>query len=109
MRVTINILQFAIVILILAGGWKMFLKAAKPGWGILIPIYNLVLMLQIAGRPLWWLILLFIPLVNIVICIMVNIDIAKKFARGTGFGIGLALLPFIFIPVLGFGKDQYQG
>jgi hypothetical protein len=48
-------------------------------------------------------------LVNIVIAIILNIDIAKNFGKGVGFGIGLILLPFIFYPILGFGSAQYQG
>ena len=64
---------------------------------------------QIAGRPAWWLVLFFIPIVSIVAAIILFIDIAKAFGKGAGFGIGLALLGFIFYPMLGFGDAQYQG
>ena len=83
--------------------------AEKPGWGIIIPIYNIILMLEIAGRPIWWVILFFIPIVSIVAAILVNIDIAKKFGKSAGFGVGLALLGFIFMPILGFGDAKFQG
>lgn len=89
--------------------WKAFEKAGKPGWGAIIPIYNLILMLEIAGKPLWWIILYLIPIVNIVIGILVSIEIAQKFGKDSGFGIGLALLGFIFWPILGFGDATYQG
>jgi VIT1/CCC1 family predicted Fe2+/Mn2+ transporter len=52
---------------------------------------------------------MFIPLVNFIIAIILNIDIAKNFGQGVGFGIGLIFLPFIFYPILGFGSAQYQG
>jgi len=105
----IPIVFLVIIIVVIAGAWKMFTKAEKPGWGVLVPIYNIILMLEIAGRPLWWFILLLIPFVNLIIAIIVNIDIAKKFGKGVGFGIGMVFLGVIFIPILGFGDAQYQG
>lgn len=87
----------------------MFTKANQPGWAILIPIYNFYILLKIAGRPGWWLLLFLIPLVNLVICFMVALDIAKSFGKGTGFGLGLFFLSFIFYPILGFGSAAYQG
>ncbi|HTW96024.1 MAG TPA: DUF5684 domain-containing protein [Tepidisphaeraceae bacterium] len=103
------IIELAILIVIIAGIWATFEKAGKPGWAAVIPIYNIIVLLQIAGRPLWWFILFLIPIVNLVIAIIVGIDIAKRFGKGTGFGVGLALLGFIFYPILGFGSAQYQG
>jgi hypothetical protein len=50
-----------------------------------------------------------IPLVNFVIWIIISIDIAKNFGKGTGFGVGVAFLSFIFVPILAFGSAQYQG
>jgi len=102
------IVWLAIAILVLAGVWKTFVKAGEPGWACIIPIYNIIVLLKIAGRPLWWFILLLIPIVNFIVAIIVAIDIAKRFGQGTGFGIGLALLPFIFYPVLGFGSATYK-
>ncbi|QDV81451.1 DUF5684 domain-containing protein [Stieleria sp.] len=104
----ILVIQLVIIVVIVAGLWKTFEKAGKPGWGAIIPIYNVVLLLQIAGRPIWWILLLLIPLVNFIIAIIVSIDIAKHFGKGVGFGIGLAFLGFIFYPILGFGDAKYQ-
>jgi Family of unknown function (DUF5684) len=109
MGAIIGLIYLAIVIGIIAGFWKVFVKAGKPGWAAIIPIYNFIVLLEIAGKPLWWVILLFIPVVNLVIAILVSIEVAKKFGKGTGFGIGLALLGFVFYPILGFGGAQYQG
>ena len=54
------------IVLVIAGTWKTFVKADKPGWGAIIPFYNTYLMIKVAGRPGWWLILFFIPIVNII-------------------------------------------
>jgi hypothetical protein len=88
--------------------WKVLVKAGQPGWGILIPIYSSYLLLKVAGRPGWWLILFFIPLINIIIQLIVSIDIAKNFGKGTGFGLGLFFLSGIFFPILGFGSAVYR-
>jgi hypothetical protein len=87
----------------------VFTKAGKPGWAAIVPIYNLVVLLEIAGKPLWWIVLFLIPLVNIIMCIIVSIAVAKNFGKSAGFGVGLGLLGFIFYPILGFGDAQYQG
>jgi hypothetical protein len=91
----------------IVAGWKIFAKAGEPGWGIFVPIYNLYLICKIAGRPEWWLLLFFIPLVNIVIGLIVAMDIAKMFSKSSGFGLGLWILSFIFVPILGYGSAQY--
>ncbi len=103
------VVYLAIIVAIIAGIWKVFTKAGKPGWAAIVPIYNLIVLLEIAGKPLWWIILMLIPLVNLVVAIIVGIEIAKKFGKGAGFGIGLTFLGFIFYPILGFGDAQYEG
>ena len=103
------VVYLAIMVLIIAGMWKVFVKAGKPGWACLIPIYNVIVLLEIAGKELWWIILLLIPFVNFVVLILVGIAIAEKFGKGAGFGVGLALLPMVFYPILGFGDARYQG
>jgi hypothetical protein len=100
---------FAFVVLMIAGLWKVFTKAGQPGWASIVPILNTYFLCKIAGRPGWWVILMFIPLVNFIIWIILCIDVAKSFGKGVGFGIGLLLLPIIFFPILGFGSAQYQG
>jgi hypothetical protein len=103
------VIQLAILIAILAGAWKMFEKAGKPGWAAIIPIYNIIVILEICGRPIWWILLLLIPCVNIVIAVIMWIDVAKSFGKSELYGIGLAFLGFIFIPMLGFGSARYVG
>ena len=101
------IIYLAVAVFYIFVYWKVFEKAGLPGWGILIPIYNAYLFLKIAKRPGWWLLLWFIPLVNIVIAIIVVFDIAKYFGKSTGFGFGLLFLSFIFYPILAFGDAEY--
>lgn len=99
----------AFIVLIVASLWIVFTKANKPGWAAIVPIYNIIVMLEIIGRPLWWIVLFFIPLVNLIVGIMVAIDMAKSFGKGIGTAIGLILLPIIFYPILAFGDARYQG
>ena len=103
------VLVIAILVFLIASIWKVFVKAGQPGWAAIVPIYNVVVMLRIVGRPLWWIVLFFIPLVNLVIGIILHIDLAKSFGKSAGFGVGLALLGFIFFPILGFGDARYVG
>jgi Family of unknown function (DUF5684) len=103
------LLWLGLIVVIIAGVWKVFVKAGKPGWAALVPIYNIIVMLEIVGRPLWWFVLLLIPIVGIVIAFIISIDMAKSFGKGTGYGIGLALLGPIFYPMLGFGDAKYLG
>jgi Family of unknown function (DUF5684) len=103
------IVVLAIAIFAIAGAWKAYSKAGHPGIAAIIPIWNFIVMFQMAGRPIWWILLLLIPIVNVVIIIITSIDIAKNFGQGAGFGLGLAFLGFIFWPILGFGDAQYQG
>ena len=103
------VVVLAIAVLVIAGIWKVFVKAGHPGWAAIIPLYNLDILLKIAGRPGGWLLLFIMPVVSIVIAIIVAIDVAKSFGRGTGFGVGLAFLGPVFYPILGFGDSVYQG
>jgi len=103
------IAELLIALLVIVAMWKVFTKAGRPGWAAIIPIYNMYVWCKIVGRPGWWVILMLIPLVNIIIGIIVCIDLAKSFGKGAGFGIGIALLGIIFLPILGFGSAQYQG
>ena len=107
--IIVLIIQLAILLVVFAGMWKVFSKAGEPGWAAIIPIYNLVVLVKIAGRPMWWVILFFVPIANLIAAVLVSIDVAKNFGKGTGFGLGLAFLGPIFYPMLGFGDAQFQG
>lgn len=104
-----GVVALALSILLLAAMWRIFTKAGEAGWKSLIPIWNLIVLLRIAGRPAWWVILLLVPFVNIVVLIIMYVDLAKAFGKGIGFALGLLLLGFIFLPLLAFGDAQYRG
>jgi hypothetical protein len=78
------IVEIVFMVLVIAGTWKIFVKAGRPGWGAIIPFYNTYLMLKVAGRPGWWLILFFMPFVNIVIWLIVALGISENFGHGPG-------------------------
>ena len=98
-----------ILVLYVIGLWKVFEKAGKPGWAAIIPIYNIIVLLEIVGKPVWWIVLMLIPLVNLIIAIIVMHQLSLSFGKGTGFTIGLLLFGFIFIPILGFDSSIYLG
>ena len=104
-----TIISLLIALLVIVAMWKVFTKAGQPGWASIIPIYNIYIWCKIVGRPGWWVILMLIPFVNFIILIILSIDMAKSFGKGVGFGLGLAFLGIIFLPILGFGSAQYQG
>jgi len=98
-----------VAILAVIALWRIFTKAGKPGWAAIIPIYNSVVLFEIVGRPGWWVLLLFIPIVNIVILVIAMLDLAKSFGKGAGFAVGLILLTTVFMLILAFDSSTYQG
>jgi hypothetical protein len=91
-------------------GWlRVFPKAGRPRWAALIPFYNVyVLVVGVARLSVLWFVLVFVPVVQIIAAILVNLEVARRFGKSEAFGLGLALLGFVFYPLLGFGSDQYQ-
>lgn len=106
---TFFIIYLAIIIVAIAGMWKAFEKAGKPGWAAIIPIYNIYIMIEIVGKPTIWLLWLLIPCVNIVFMVWLYNLISKSYGKEEGFTVGLILLGFIFWPILGFGSAKYIG
>ncbi len=104
-----SLLQLAVAVVVLAGLWKIYAKAGKPGWAALVPIYNLIVLLDMLRRPWWWILLLLVPLVNVVVVVVLVNDLARAFGKGIGYTLGLLFLGFIFIPLLGFGSDPFVG
>lgn len=89
--------------------WKIFVKAGRPGWESLIPIYNLYIITKISGKNGWWLLYLLIPLANIYFIIVLIRSFARSFGQGVGFTVGLIFLGFIFYPLIAFGNIHYVG
>ena len=103
------LIYIAIIVFEFVALWKVYAKAGKPGWACIVPIYNIIVLLDIAKCPIWYIILFFIPVVNVVASIMVTIKFCQAFGKGIGMAIFMILLPVIAIPVLAFGDAKYQG
>lgn len=103
------LIGLAIGVVMLAAMWRLYTKAGEPGWAAIIPIYNIIVLLKIIGRPAWWIVLYLIPLVNFVVAIMMYDGLSKSFGKGTGFTLGLIFLGPIFLLILGFGSARYVG
>ena len=103
------ILVIAVIVFFLYCAWRVYVKAGKPGWAVIIPIYNILVELEIVGRPWYWLLLMFVPVVDVVLGIIITFRMAKVYGHGTGFGFGLLFLPFIFLPILAFDDSKYLG
>jgi hypothetical protein len=130
MNALIIFIEIAIVLLLIISEWRLYEKAGQPGWACIIPIYNTIVLLKIVGKPWWWFLLtagpaalwavamnmvrlgtmeLLIPLVGLIWIIWMMNMLSKSFGKDIGFTIGLVFLPFVYIPILGFGDARYLG
>jgi signal peptidase I len=63
------------------GTYRLYIKAGRKGWEALVPIYNAVVLMQIIRRPKWWVILLFIPIINLMMFPAVWVETLRSFGR----------------------------
>ncbi len=103
------LIYIAVIVFFVAAMWKVYVKAGEEGWKCLIPVYNYVVLLRFVGKPWWWIFLYFVPIVNIVYAVWTINMLSKSFGKNEGFTVGLILLGFIFLPILGFGDAEYKG
>jgi len=108
-RIISGFIVLPLLVLGIVGMWKLFSKAGQPGWAVLIPVYGSYVLLKIGGMSGWWLLLLFIPVVNIPILIVEAYHIAKSFGKSGVFGFFLLFLFPIGYMILGFGNSRYLG
>jgi len=106
----IYFIAFLLNIFLIVCQWKIFVKANQPGWYSLIPILNIITLMQIAGTPVDAknVICSFVPIANIIITAIIYTDLAKSFGKDPIFGIGLLFLPIIFFPILAFDSSNYK-
>lgn len=103
------ILILVVAVITIAGVWKTFEKANRSGWMALIPILNSYVLIRMAKKPGWWILLYLIPFVNIIVYAIVAVELAKNFGKSTAFGIvGLFLFAPIGFLILGFGDAKYK-
>ena len=103
------VVQLIVAVMTIMVMWSLYERAGQPGWASLVPIYNLIILLKIAGRPVWWMLLMFIPIINLGVYFMICMDLAAAFNKSIGFAAGLFFLGFIFFPILAFGEADYVG
>lgn len=105
----VAILYLAVIVIMIAAGWKLYEKAGQPGWACIIPIYGIIVMLKIIGKPWWWIFMFLIPIVNIIFAIWALNMLSKSFGKTEGYTVGLLLLGVVFYPMLAFGDSRYLG
>jgi len=105
----LSLLYTSLIVLLCASQWIIFQKAGKRGWYSLVPVYGALVLLQIIGKPWWWILLFLIPFANIVFAIWMLNLLSKSYGKSEGFTVGLILLSFIFYPILAFGDAKYIG
>jgi len=106
--VFIMLLTLVTNVLMIVGLWKVFSKAGKPGWAAIIPVYSIIMLLEVAEKPVWWTIFFFIPVVNIAFWVIALVALSENFGKGGEFALGLVFLPFVFFPILGLGQAEYH-
>ena len=101
------LIYIGIIVLMITSVWKVFTKANQPGWAAIVPIYNIIIMLEVAKKPTWWVAMYFIPIANFIFMIMTLNGISKNFGKDEGFTVGMVFLGIVFWPILAFGNAQY--
>lgn len=99
------IIEIFLIVLILAADWQIYKKMGREGWEGIIPLYNSYVLCEELYSNGWKFLLALVPLYNIYFFFKLNFDWAQHFGKGTGFGIGMAFLPFVFYPILGFDSN----
>lgn len=89
--------------------WRVYAKAGQPGWAAIIPIYNIVVLLEMTGKPVWWIILFLIPIVNLIIMIIIVLELGNRFGKsGVWSFFLLVLLSVIGWIILAFDDSVYN-
>jgi hypothetical protein len=84
-------------------------RAGKRWWVGLVPVLNVLVLLRVIGRPLWWFVLLVVPLVGIAVWAIICLGVAESFGHGLPYTIGLVFLPFVFATLIWLGPGVYTG
>lgn len=114
---TVILIPFLLVGLVVAiigiiALWKIFVKAGRPGWAAVVPVYNSWVLFELVGYPGWWSLLSFVPFISFFPAVMTFVayyKIAKLFGKSDGFAICNVLFPYVTLPILAFGSSTFQG
>lgn len=104
---TYSIVLLIVGVVMIIANWKIYTKAGKPGWASMVPIYNYVVLFQIAKMSPWLILLLLVPIANVVVLIMLYVNLSKAFGKSSGFAVGLIFLNLIFTLILAFDDSKY--
>ncbi|MBC9796063.1 signal peptidase I [Sinomicrobium weinanense] len=89
-----------------AGTWKLYQKAGRKAWEALVPVYNAVILMKIINRPWWWIILLFIPIVNLIMFPVVWVETARSFGKNSATDTWLTVLTLgLYIYYINYALD----
>ena len=106
------LLAIATGVVMIVSQWKVFKKAGKNGWEAIVPIYNTIVLLQIAKINPLFILTMLIPLVGgiaiAIVTIVAYIRLTQSFGKSGGYVAGLILLPIVFWPMLAFGKNTWD-
>ena len=93
-----NWIIFILVIQVIhfLGTWKLYIKAGRKPWEAAIPVYNAIVLMQIIRRPKWWVILLFIPIINLLMFPVIWVETIRSFGRNSFLETWLVILTLGF-------------
>ena len=103
------VLSIAILIVMVVSYWKIYVKAGKPGWAAIVPIYNIIVFLEIVKKPVWWIVLFFIPCANIVALVLVSLEFVKVFGKPSWHAALMIFFGVIYAPYIAFSDAKYVG
>ena len=63
------------------GTWKLYVKAGRKAWEAFVPVYNGIVLMQIINRPKYWILLLFIPVINLFLFPIIWIETLRTFGK----------------------------
>lgn len=88
------------------GTWKLYKAAGYEAWQAAIPVYNAVILMKIINRPVWWVILLFIPTINLILFGVIWVEILRSFGKNSAKDTLLGLVTFgLYIYSLNYSDD----
>ena len=88
------------------GTWKLYVKAGRQAWEAAIPVYNAVILMKIINRPWWWVILLFIPVVNLLMFPVVWVETIRSFGKNSRLDTILVILTLgLYIYYINYATD----
>ena len=92
------------------GSWKLYQKAGRKSWEALIPVYNALVLMEIIRRPKWWVILLFIPIINLMIFPVVWVETLRSFGKNSSLDTAFGILTFgLYTYTINYNENvQYQ-